>query len=926
MTPERWAQIKNVFAAVIEQPAESRTTILSEMCKGDADLHSQVAELLSHHEEMGKFLDSTPPAPEPYPAHTSIHPGEILAGRYELIELLGTGGMGEVYEAEDLELGERIALKIIRRQTSLGAAIVDRLRREVQLARKVTHPNVCRVFDLGYHRQEQQEIIFLTMELIKGETLAARLTRMGKLLPSEALPIAVQLCAALDAAHRAGVLHRDFKCGNVMLIGAGEQVRAVVTDFGIARWMQRPDSSPALTTTQGMIFGTPAYMSPEQILGEELTAASDIYSLGLVLYESVTGVRPFRQESTWTEALKRLTDKAPAPIAVVPEIGHSWNRTILKCLEREPNRRFASAQQVLESLEDQGRFSRWRRSAIAAVAACVVTLAVLAFVLAGRFGSSHLPAQKHIAVLPFTFVGNDPADRAIAYGLAQSLTANLGRVQASEPALWVVPWSEMRNQKPEDAVHAASSLGVNLLVAGTIEKKSGKLSLHTVVRDARTLQDLRTSDIEVPQSALVNLEDTLLDRAAAMLELKLPAGILHHLPVDATVEPGAYEFYEQGRGYLLRYDADNVERAISLFEKAIQQDANFALAYANIAFAYSLRYRQTGDASWHEKAREAAAKAIALNDKLASAHSALGSVDQDSGDLDGAIREFEQALQLDPTDDEARNQLSMAYDKAGRLLQAEDLLKSAINRNPASWVNYNDLGYFYFRHSQYPQAERYLRTATELAPDNPRALYNLAGVYLSENNYSDAEGILAKAVQIKPSYGAYSNLGSVRIYQKRYADAVSMFQKAAEMRPGDDRMWRNLGDAYMLEGNHTQAAAAFQKSLQIAERGAAAKPEDAQIHVSLALYSAKLGEKSRAERELALAQRKPSTDGDFLFTEALVYELTGQRDRALDSLHATMSAGYPLIEIQSTPDLARMRTDKRYLNLLQSFSGNKTAS
>jgi eukaryotic-like serine/threonine-protein kinase len=175
---------------------------------------------------------------------------------------------------------------------------------------------------------------------------------------------------------------------------------------------------------------------------------------------------------------------------------------------------------------------------------------------------------------------------------------------------------------------------------------------------------------------------------------------------------------------------------------------------------------------------------------------------------------------------------------------------------------------------------------------------------------------------VKPSYGAYSNMGSVRVYQKRFPDAVAMFQKAAELRPGDDRIWRNLGDAYLLEGNASKAAATFQKSLQIAEREATARPDDVQVRANLALYLAKLGQKQRAERELARAQKTPSTDAEFLYTSALVYELTGQRERALSSLRATMSAGYPLVEIQSTPDLSRLRADKRYQGLVETFAAH----
>ena len=928
MTPERWAQIKSVFAAIVEQPADERATVLSEMCKHDPELHSQVAELLSHHDDMGRFLDSTTQPQPPGISPVALMPGQVLAARYKLIELLGTGGMGEVYEAEDQELGERIALKVIRRHTSMGSPVVERLRREVQLARRVTHPSVCRVFDLGYHRQHGQEVIFLTMELIKGETLAARLQRAGRLAPSEALPIAEQLCHALQAAHAAGVLHRDFKCSNVMLIGSGNAVRAVVTDFGIARWLEQRETSPATATTGGMIFGTPAYMSPEQILGEQLTPASDIYALGLVLYEMVTAKRPFHQDSTWTEALKRLTNTPPPPIKAVPELNQNWNRTILKCLEREPEKRLGSAREVLESLHGAQTFLGLpisRRSGLAATLA-FIAVAIAGTFLAVRFWPAPLPAQKHIAVLPFSFAGDDAAGRATAYGLAQSLTANLARLQASESSLWVVPWSEVRNQKPEDAGRAASGLGVNLLLTGTLEKKGDRFDLHAELKDAKTLKSLGQQAIEVQQAELMRLEDTLLERASSMLQLHVPSAMLHHLPADETTEPGAYEYYEQGKGYLLRYDSENVNRAIVLFEKAIERDSNFALAYAEIAFAYSLKYRQTTDLAWHQKAQQACSRAIALNDKLAAAHSAHGMILQDSGDLDGAIREFEQALQLDPTDDEARNLLSLAYDKAGKLLQAEDLLKAAIRRNPASWVNYNDLGYFYYRHSQYPQAEHYLVQATDLAPDNPKALYSLAGVYLSQGKNQEAEAVLTKAVEIKPTYGAYSNLGSLRLYKGNYAEAASMFQKAINLRPSDDRLWRNLGDAYMLEGNRRQGSEAFQKAMELVEREAKLQPQDPQIHARLALYCAKLGIKERAARELALAQRNAANDPDILFTSALVFELNGQREKALTSLRSTLSAGYPLSEIQSAPDLARLRNDKRYPPMIQSYTGNKSAS
>src|SRR5579863_5415074 len=281
MNSERWGQIKETFAAVVDMPPSERPNALAELCQNDLELKSEVERLLTQHDDMGGFLESSSPPGRGIFAGQRFADDEIVAGRYRITEFLGEGGMGAVYAAEDQELGEQIAIKIIRQETPFGSNMLERLRREVQLARRVTHPNVCRVFDLGRQEQQGHDVIFLTMELIHGETLATRLQREGKISPSEALLIATQLCEALDAAHQVGVLHRDFKTSNVMLAGQGEHVRVVITDFGIARLMSGTKDSSAASVTQGGVVGTPAYMSPEQLLEKQLTIASDIYSLGL---------------------------------------------------------------------------------------------------------------------------------------------------------------------------------------------------------------------------------------------------------------------------------------------------------------------------------------------------------------------------------------------------------------------------------------------------------------------------------------------------------------------------------------------------------------------------------------------------------------------------------------------------------------------
>lgn len=292
--------------------------------------------------------------------------GDDVAGRYRVVRHIARGGMGEVYEVEDHELGGRVALKTIRPEMADEQWSVGRFRREIQLARQVTHPNVCRIFDVSYH-EAGERVVFLTMELLAGETLAERLARDGPLPPDRALILARQLASALDAAHGAGVIHRDFKSNNVMLVPLGassaetseggvgiealpaERLRAVVTDFGLARGAG--DGGLAATLAlDGVSLGTPDYLAPEQVEGGEITPAADVYAFGLVLYEMVTGRLPFSGDTALATAVKRVREDAPSPRTHVPELDAGWERAILGCLERDPADRFTTAGEALRSM------------------------------------------------------------------------------------------------------------------------------------------------------------------------------------------------------------------------------------------------------------------------------------------------------------------------------------------------------------------------------------------------------------------------------------------------------------------------------------------------------------------------------------------------------------------------------------------------
>jgi len=317
----------------------------------DATAVARASQISPTRPNTGGPSAATPSTLPAGPLGSRLQENDVLAeGRYQIVRFLGEGGMGSVYEAIDLELDIRLALKTLRPESTTPLAL-ERFKREIHVARQVTHPNVCRLYDLGRHRSpEGQLLVFLTMQYLEGETLRERVNREGRLSTDEAYPLVRDMAAALEAAHQAGIVHRDFKSGNVMLVPSREGLRAVVTDFGLAREMV-DSGRETLTATAGFV-GTPAYSSPEQIQGLEVGPASDIYAFGVVLYEMATGRLPFDDAPTaWIAVVRRLNELPTAPKVLVPDLAEDWNVAILRCLDREPEARFAGAWDVLEALE-----------------------------------------------------------------------------------------------------------------------------------------------------------------------------------------------------------------------------------------------------------------------------------------------------------------------------------------------------------------------------------------------------------------------------------------------------------------------------------------------------------------------------------------------------------------------------------------------
>ncbi len=401
MTPERWQQVRAIFDAALEQPSASVEEFVRNACGEDEELYREIERMLRHHAQTA-FLDHPPLGAAVAPGAATFHEGQIVAGRYRILRYISHGGMGEVYEARDLDLdlAETVALKTLLPEIAADEAMIARFKQEITLSRKVAHPNVCRVYDLARHEGDgARPVIFLTMEFLAGETLAERL-REGAMSEADALPLLEQMAAALDASHEAGVIHRDFKPSNVMLVPSGDGFRAVVTDFGLARRFVASGAPTASMSKE--VMGTLDYMAPELLTGSAATLASDIYALGMVAYRMATGTLPFAADTPLAGAVLRTKRAVPPPRVFKPGLDANWDRGIVRALDATPSKRFARARQFVEALRGDTAsmtvrlpvFTR-KRAMIAGMAALAIAAAVVTWRVAA-IARHRLPKEAQV--------------------------------------------------------------------------------------------------------------------------------------------------------------------------------------------------------------------------------------------------------------------------------------------------------------------------------------------------------------------------------------------------------------------------------------------------------------------------------------------------------------------------------------------------
>lgn len=883
MKDERWQQIERLYHSTLEKKANERSAFLAEACAGDERLRREVESLLAYEDEAEHFIES--PALEVAAKVLADEQSmDIVIGeefnQYKIVSRLGAGGMGEVYLAEDTRLRRRVALKFLPVVYTRVKTHLRRFELEARAVAALSHPNVCTIHEVIQTKGGRHCIV---MEYVEGMTLRERMVKHRMSL-NEVLDVAVQIASALSSAHAAGIVHRDIKPENVMLRRDGY---VKVLDFGLAKLTETrsepvnpEDSTRAieLKTSPGIVLGTVAYMSPEQARGLPVDARSDVWSLGVLLYEMVTGKKPF-VGATPTDVIISIAERETDPLTKSAPEALPLEPIVTKALAKDRNDRYQTAEDLLIELKSLKRewdgadldrykgamprrkpetprlfdwpITRSRLLILIALAAVVGIGVVWTWVLKGPKTSTPLATEiKSLAVLPMVNLSGDPSQDYFAEGMTETLIAGLAKVTALRVTSRTSVMQFKGSQKPLQEI--ARELSVDAIVEGSVQRFGDKILVNVELIHAPTEQHLWGNTYDRDLRDVLSLQNEVARAVTQAIRINLTPQEQVRLAQARHINPAAYDDFLRGQYYLNRQTRADNDSAIQAFNRAVTSDPEFAAGWAQLAQAYvwKLFLFAPNEKDLQEKAFVAVAKALALDPELPEAYLARGRLlwtPANHFPHDKAIQEYRRALALNPSLDEARNQLAVVLGHVGLLDEALQELEKALAANPS-----NNLARF--------------------------------------------------------------RVGEILLFQGKHEEAVTALRNVPpEANPS--MVGHQIVLALFDLGRKEEAAATLERFLK-------EYPEDNRgLFTSLqALLAASNGQQELAEEKIKLAIERGKGFGHFHHTAyhiVCAYALMNKHEEAIKWLESTANEGFPCyVLFERDHNLDNLRGDARFIALM----------
>ncbi len=715
---------------------------------------------------------------------------------YNVVRKLGSGGMGDVYLAEDTKLRRPVALKILPAEFSSDAQRKRRFLQEAHAASILTHPHICVIHEAG---ETDDGVLFIAMEYVEGTTLASRING-HPMTTAEIADFGAQIADAIDEAHAKGIVHRDLKPANIMITSRGH---VKVLDFGLAKVRDDEgtaggdDVSTGVRSTPGMLLGTLPYMSPEQALGHPVDHRTDIFSLGVILYEMATGRLPFGG-STPGERITNIARGEPATLdrSVPAEL----ERVIRKCLEKDPARRFQNAHDIDFSPTAVPRFALMKTAAVIAIVAALITFGVVFFV--NRTPRNEI---ESLAVLPFANATNNPDLEYLSDGIADTLINNLSRL----PKLRVMARSTTFRYRGQitDPQKIGHDLHVNALLTGEVRPHGNTLDVSAELVRADDGSQIWGEHYDAPMTDAVSLQNRITSDVSRVIRGRL-GGEQQQISKRGTDDNAAYELYLKGRYAWNKQTPESLETAEHLFKQAIERDPQYAMAYVGLADTY-LMFVTLSDAPAEEslpKARAAASRALEIDDSVAEAYASLAMTQFNYWQWSDAEKNFRRSIELNPNYATAHDWYSTYLVTRGRMREALDQIKRAQQLDPLSSIIAADVGAVEAMNGNVTTAIRGLEQVVKLDPGLPLAHQWLGFAYYLEGRPNDYVAETQKV--LSPSQWtnlAYANLAFALSKAGRKAEAAAAAQKVLANRNKPGMQLMCVAGAYMAIGDHDHA-------------------------------------------------------------------------------------------------------------------------